>query len=251
MLQRSLFILLVLLNALLLAAVLGAFGPQPLAGWMESEREPERATQQARPERFRQMKQQEGARPASPSGAARIQRVAAAPAAEAAVAAQGASATQAAASAVACVEIGGFSGELVRRVADELAGAPAGAWRVEQFERREQARWWVHLPPQPSRENLQRKLGELRRRNITDVSVVSAGTPETYTVSLGLFEEREHAEHFLDNLREHGVRTAVLSDTPHALTRQWLRVRNADQALRTRLDEMRRRYGVQDMLSCA
>ena len=236
MFQRSLFILLVPVNALLLAAVLGAFGPQPLAGWMESAREPERAAQQTRAERFRQMPQASGKRPASTPAAA----AAATPAA-----------TPAASPAMACVEIGGFNGELVRKVADELAGAPPGAWRVEQFERQEQARWWVHLPPQASRENLQRKLGELRRRNITDVSVVSTGSPETYTVSLGLFQEREHAEHFLDNLREHGVRTAVLTDTPHPLTRQWLRVRNADAALRTRLDEMRQRYGAQDLLTCS
>lgn len=233
--QRSLLILLVPVNALLLAAVLGAFGPQPLAGWMESAREPERAAQQVRAERFRQMPQ------------ASDERQASAPAAKPATTA---ATTQAAAPAMACVEIGGFNGEMVRKVADELAGAPPGAWRVEQFERQEQARWWVHLPAQASRENLQRKLGELRRRNITDVSVVNAGSPETYTVSLGLFQEREHAEHFLDNLREHGVRTAVLTDTPHPLTRQWLRVRNADAALRTRLDEMRQRYGAQDLLTC-
>lgn len=237
MLQRSLLILLVLVNALLLAAVLGAFGPQPLAGWLESAREPERAAQQARAERLRQMPQASGKRAASePATAATTTTAAATP--------------EAGAPAMACVEIGGFNGELVRKVADELAGAPPGAWRVEQFERQEQARWWVHLPPQASRENLQRKLGELRRRNITDVSVVSAGSPETYTVSLGLFQERKHAEHFLDNLREHGVRTAVLTDTPHPLTRQWLRVRNADAALRTRLDEMRQRYGAQDLLTC-
>ena len=237
MLQRSLLILLVLVNALLLAAVLGAFGPQPLAGWLESAREPERAAQQMRAERFRQMPQASGRRPASePATAAATAATTATP--------------PAGAPAMACVEIGGFNGELVRKVADELAGAPPGAWRVEQFERQEQARWWVHLPPQASRENLQRKLGELRRRNITDISVVSAGSPETYTVSLGLFQEREHAEHFLDNLREHGVRTAVLTDTPHPLTRQWLRVRNADAALRTRLDEMRQRYGAQDLLTC-
>lgn len=239
MLQRSLLVLLVLVNALLLAAVLGAFGPQPLAGWLESAREPERAAQQTRAERFRQMPQASGKRAASE------------PATVATTAATTTTTTpQAGAPAMACVEIGGFNGELVRKVADELAGAPPGAWRVEQFERQEQARWWVHLPPQASRENLQRKLGELRRRNITDVSVVNAGSPETYTVSLGLFQEREHAEHFLDNLREHGVRTAVLTDTPHPLTRQWLRVRNADAALRTRLDEMRQRYGAQDLLTC-
>ncbi|WP_237717226.1 hypothetical protein [Cupriavidus basilensis] len=130
MLQRSLLILLVPVNALLLAAVLGAFGPQPLAGWMESAREPERAAQQVRAERFRQMPQASDERPAS------------APAAKPATTA---ATTQAAAPAMACVEIGGFNGEMVRKVADELAGAPPGAWRVEQFERQEQARWWVHL----------------------------------------------------------------------------------------------------------
>ncbi|WP_020206571.1 SPOR domain-containing protein [Cupriavidus sp. WS] len=240
MLLRNLLILLVLCNALLLAAVFGAFGPRPLSGWLESPREPERAAQQARAERFRQMAGQQGA--------------ASAPAVAAPATPPGASAAQAAALtpvASACVEIGGFNGDLVRRVADELAGAPPGAWRVEQFERQEQARWWVHLPPQPSRESVERKLGELRRRNVTDVAVVSGGSPQTYTVSLGLFQERDHAEHFLDNLREHGVRTALLSDAPHPLTRQWLRVRNADAALRTRLDEVRRRYGVSDLSTCA
>ncbi|MGO4332194.1 SPOR domain-containing protein [Cupriavidus sp. M-11] len=249
MLLRNLFILLALLNALLLAAVLGAFGPRPLSGWLESPREPERAAQQTRAERFRQLARQEGAHAASaPAPAAALQQL---EPGQGAPDAPGASAVQAAAPAAACVEIGGFNGELVRRVADELAGAPPGGWRVEQFERQEQARWWIHLPPQASRENLERKLGELRRRNITDVAVVSGGSPETYTVSLGLFQEREHAEHFLDNLREHGVRTALLSDAPHPLTRQWLRVRNVDAALRTRLDEVRRRYGVQAMLTCA
>ncbi|WP_420993933.1 SPOR domain-containing protein [Cupriavidus sp. 30B13] len=247
MLLRNLFILLVLLNALLLAAVLGAFGPRPLSGWLESPREPERAALQTRAERFRPMARQEGARAASAPAVPATESGQAAPAAQGASAAQAAAVTPVAS---ACVEIGGFNGDLVRRVADELAGAPPGAWRVEQFERQEQARWWVHLPPQPSRENLDRKLGELRRRNITDVAVVSGGSPETYTVSLGLFQEREHAEHFLDNLREHGVRTALLSDAPHPLTRQWLRVRNADAALRTRLDEVRRRYGMPDLLTC-
>jgi K+/H+ antiporter YhaU regulatory subunit KhtT len=44
---------------------------------------------------------------------------------------------------------------------------------MEQFERSEQVRWWVHLPAQPTRENADRKLAELRRRKVTDVSVVA------------------------------------------------------------------------------
>ncbi|SPA47630.1 hypothetical protein [Cupriavidus taiwanensis] len=56
MITRSLRIALLLLlfaNAVLLAAVLGAFGAQPLSGWFESPREPHRLEQQVRGERMR------------------------------------------------------------------------------------------------------------------------------------------------------------------------------------------------------
>ena len=55
-LPRSLrlsLLLLLLANAVLLAAVLGAFGAQPLSGWFESPREPHRLEQQVRGERMR------------------------------------------------------------------------------------------------------------------------------------------------------------------------------------------------------
>ncbi len=125
---------------------------------------------------------------------------------------------------------------------------------MEQFERREQVRWWIHLPAQPTRENLERKLAELRRRNVTDYSVVTSGSPESesesFTVSLGLFRERERAENYLETLRGQGVRTAVLADAPRPLTRQWLRVRGVDDAVRARLDAMRQRYGAETLLAC-
>jgi len=238
-----LLILLVLLNALLLAAVLGAFGADPLAGWMESPREPQRLGQQVRAERFVPA---DTANPAGASAPAATPATgpASAPAAQlapgggtlAAVPVQGQ-----------CVEIGGLSADAAR----ELTLALAGAGHIEHFERQELVRWWIHLPAQPSRDQVQRKLGELQRRNITDVSVVAAGSPETFTVSLGLFRERERAERYLDELRGHGVRTAVLSDAPRQLTRQWLRVRDVDAAQRGRLDEARRRFGAAELQSCA
>ncbi|SOZ34262.1 hypothetical protein [Cupriavidus neocaledonicus] len=67
MITRSLRIALLLLlsaNAVLLAAVLGAFGPQPLSGWFESPREPHRLEQQVRGERMRLQPQ-----PATPASA--------------------------------------------------------------------------------------------------------------------------------------------------------------------------------------
>ncbi|SCU85327.1 conserved hypothetical protein [Cupriavidus necator] len=176
----------------------------------------------------------------------RVQSPASAPAPDAAPRSALPSATLAAA----CIEIGGFSAQAARRATEDLAAA---ALRVEAFARQEQVRWWVHLPAQPTREHAERKLAELRRRNVTEYSLVTAGTPEatTYTVSLGLFRERERAQQYLDSLRGHGVRTAMLTEAARPLTRQWLRVRDADHAARARLEAMRQRYGAEDVLACS
>lgn len=224
-------LLLLLANAMLLGAVLGVFGANPLAGWFETPREPQRLRQQVRGERMRVQ-----APPLAPASA---------PAADAVPRSALPSATLAA-----CIEIGGFSAQAARRATEDLAAA---ALRVEAFARQEQVRWWVHLPAQPTREHAERKLAELRRRNVTEYSLVTAGTPEatTYTVSLGLFRERERAEQYLDSLRGHGVRTAMLTEAARPLTRQWLRVRDADDAARARLEAMRRRYGAEDVLACS
>jgi cell division septation protein DedD len=228
MIANILFAVLLALNAVLLAAGLGALGPMPLDRWGQTPREAERASRQVHPERF-------GLLPLSGTDAR-------------------AAAVAARVDDMRCVEVGGADEPSLRRIAEELGG---GAARIEAFERttpqsRDAApRWWVHLPAQPSREQIERKLAELRRRKITDVAVVSAGQPGSYVVSLGLFRERERAERFLESLREQGVRTAVLSESPRAAANAWLRVRDADPALRARLDDMRRRYGVEVVAGCA
>lgn len=240
MFRKGLTVLLLILligNLLMLAAVLGVFGPQPLGGTLESPREPQRVDQQVRRERMEVLPQpSEAPAPAS------------APAPRSATPAN---VTLAAAPADSCMEMGGFTAQTVLRARDDLAAIAVGTpLAVEQFERSEQVRWWVHLPAQPTRENADRKLAELRRRKVTDVSVVSAEDPESYTVSLGLFRERERADRFLETLRGLGVRTALVSDAPRAVSRQWLRVAHADEALRARMDEVRLRYGAELLQSC-
>lgn len=245
-----LLLLLLLVNGLLLAAVLGGFGPDPLAGWMESPREPQRVSQQVRGERMRLEPPADTAtgRPApagsprgalapSPSGSVSLAVAKPAPRPDA------------------CFEIGGFSAQTVARAREDLAAIAAGAaLPVQQFERTEQVRWWVHLPAQPTRENADRKLAELKRRKVTDVSVVSNEDGEassaSYTVSLGLFRERERADRFLESLRAQGVRTALITDAPRPVARQWLRVTTTDDAVRARMDEVRLRYGAESLQAC-
>ena len=229
-----LLLMLLFANSMLLAAVLGAFGSQPMAGLLESPREPQRVHQQVRGERMQLQ---------PPSSAAASERPASVPSpalrSEAPVAA-----TLAAAPAGNCMEMGGFTTQGVAHAREDLAAIATGTpLPVEQFERSEQVRWWVHLPAQPTRENADRKLAELKRRKVTDVSVVAGENPESYTVSLGLFRDRERADRFLEPLRGQGVRTALISDAPRAVSRQWLRVAHADDAVRARMDEVRLRYG--------
>jgi len=242
-----LLLILLIANLWLAAAVAGKFGPEPMGGWLESPREPQRVGQQVRVERMQIQRPQatEAAIPVTlppsvprsekPGGI--TQAVAKAPA-DAAIANS-------------CMEMGGFPAQNIQRAIEDLKAIAAGApLPVEQFERAEQVRWWVHLPSQPSRENADRKLAELRRRKVTDVSVVTGENPESYTVSLGLFRDRERADKFLEVLRGQGVRTALISDAPRAVSRQWLRVAHADDAVRARMDEVRLRYGGDVLQDC-
>jgi hypothetical protein len=245
MLRNGLNVLLLILliaNLWLAAAVAGKFGPEPMAGWLESPREPQRVTQQVRVERMQIQppRATEAAIPAAPPlSVPRSEKPG------------GITQAAAQASADSCMEMGGFAAQNVPRAIEDLKAISASApLPVEQFERTEQVRWWVHLPAQPSRENADRKLAELRRRKVTDVSVVTADDPESYTVSLGLFRDRERADKFLEVLRGQGVRTALISDAPRAVSRQWLRVVHADDAVRARMDEVRLRYGGDVLQDC-
>lgn len=244
----SLLILLVV-NALLAAAASGAFGPEPLAGWMESPREPQRLEQQVRKERMDVVPASEPAAKVGSNGVGSNGAGSGTTRGSLSVAGAAAARLVAAATGV-CLEMGGFTPTGARRATEALGGEVP----VEAFEREQQVRWWVHLPAQPTRENADRKLAELRRRNVTDVAVISTGAPETqqsFTVSLGLFHERERAERYLEMLRGQGVRTALISDAPRAVSRQWLRVRRVDDTLRARLEEVRQRLGAEDLQACA
>lgn len=252
-----LLLILLLLNAMLLAAVLGAFGLEPLAGWLESPREPQRVDQQVRRERM-QLQPPSGSEAAAPD----VPRAPGMPnlpdtpggtagAPRGALPGHVTLATARTPEDDRCVEMGGFSMQTVQRAKEDLAAIAAGSQMpVEQFERTEQVRWWVHLPAQPTRENADRKLAELRRRKVTDVSVVSSEEPESYTVSLGLFRERERADKFLESLRTQGVRTALITDAPRPVSRLWLRVKQADDTVRARMDEVRQRYGADVLQAC-
>ncbi len=262
---RLALLLLLLVNGVLLAANLGVFGPDIPSAWFESEREPERMGRQIRTEDIHLLEPSSTASPVAPK-AAPAPTPASTPAASSPAAA--AASTPAAASdaspaiertalattdgspAANCMELGGLTEAQATRGADQLRQL-AGV-QVERVTRQDDVRWWVHMPARETRDDADRKVTELKRRNVADSAIVQEGSG--FVVSLGLFRDKGRAQQRLDDLRAHDVRTAVLTETRRSASRAWLRVTASGDAapdLGTQLATLKTRLGAEELRACA
>ena len=207
---RTLALVLLLANALLLAALTGVFdGAAP-----KGEREPERLQRQHQP------------------GLVRILGPQAASAALAAASAQAAAASSA--QALACLEAGPFSAtdaEAAERTLRE-AGLTAGAWQVQRQD--DPGAFMIYMGRYADREMLQRKLAELKRLKIDGEDL--RGAPELQPgISLGRFDDQASANAAMAQMAQRGLRTARVITLRQAQSQTVLRVPAADATLRARL----------------
>ncbi|MBY0271067.1 MAG: SPOR domain-containing protein [Burkholderiales bacterium] len=109
-----------------------------------------------------------------------------------------------------CAEWGLFAGSDVARAEAALAalGLPAGATqrRITEVDG-----YWVHMPPQKTKGEVDRKVGELKALGVTEFFVVTDAGPWRNAVSLGLFKNEDAAKAELDRLRALGVRSAMVT----------------------------------------
>ncbi|WP_296228493.1 SPOR domain-containing protein [Ralstonia sp. UBA689] len=252
---RLALLLLLLVNGVLLAANTGVFGPDVPSAWFESEREPERMRRQIRTEAIRILE------PAPASGAAAPNGMpASAPAAAGASADTKATIERTALStastpdsAGSCIELGGLTDAQATRGLDQLKQL-AGV-QVERISRPEDNRWWVHMPARDTREDAERKVAELKRRNVGDSAIVQEGN--SFVVSLGLFRDKERAQQRLDDVRAKDVRTAVLTETHRNGSRTWLRITTAGapadaaSSVAAQLATLKKNLGGDEMRACA
>jgi len=242
---RLALLLLLLVNGVLLAANTGVFGPEVSKAWFESEREPDRMHRQIRTEEIRILEPV----PASGATAPNV-APASTPAAIGAQANIERTALSGADTAGSCTELGGLTDAQATRGVDQLKQI-AGV-QVERVTRQEDSRWWVHMPARDTREDAERKVGELRRRNVSDSAIVQEGN--AFVVSLGLFRDKERAQQRLDDLRAKDVRTAVLTETHRSAARTWLRVTaSADAAsgVAAQLAALKKTLGADELHACA
>lgn len=70
--------------------------------------------------------------------------------------------------------------------------------------------YWVHIPPLMNKQHAERKIGELKRRDITTYQIVEGDSKWNNAISLGFFEKIEDARASLATLRTKRVVSAII-----------------------------------------
>ncbi|KPF66951.1 hypothetical protein IP84_14015 [beta proteobacterium AAP99] len=211
--MRIVFVLLVALNLIVLAAWKGWLGPV-LPG---QTREPARLEAQLQAERLKVLSEAELEK--AVSGAASKAR------------------TQDAAARAACLEWGGFDADALARARAALPSEDlnaAGA-RIDTAERTVGAEYAVIMGPYVDRPTTERKMVELRGLKVTDMAMTE--DVRGRWISLGLFDVEANAKRRLDALSTQGVRTARI-ERRTGQTRSYLQVRDAPAPLAEKLRQI-------------
>ena len=238
---RVLALVLLLANALLLAAQWGGF--DALTGGTSAQA---RAAQQREPERLQRQVAPDAVHILSPQAASAALGAAAASAAQAAAAASAAAAAR-------CLEAGPFSGtelavaERSLRDAGLVAGTAAGNWAYRKTD--DSGVFMVYMGRYLDRDLLQRKHDELKRMKLDAEDL--HGLPDLQPgLSLGRFESKPAADAALARMVLRGVRTARIITLRPAQELALLRVPVADAATRARLAGLRLPSGL-GFVACA
>ncbi|MEK7874897.1 MAG: SPOR domain-containing protein [Pseudomonadota bacterium] len=110
--------------------------------------------------------------------------------------------------ALACLEWGSFAAEDAPRAAAALARFDL----ADKLSRREvsDAGWWVYLAPLKTKVEADKKASEVKALGIGDLFVVQEKSQWRFALALGTFKSEEAANNHLAQLRQKGLRSAVV-----------------------------------------
>jgi hypothetical protein len=139
-------------------------------------------------------------------------------------------------SGAACVEFAGIPAPDAPK-AREAFGALQLGQRLQERRVEDITRYWVYIPAARDRKTAETRMAELRRQNVTEMSI----RPDN-AISLGVFSSEEAARRFLTNLSAKGVRGAEQGPFIRDLREIAMLVREPDTELVARLTVMQRDY---------
>ncbi len=123
---------------------------------------------------------------------------------------------------------------------------PAGAWTLDAAV--EPARWIIYMGKYLTPDAVNRKKAELRQLGVSFESPSSAALEPG--LSLGGFASQAAAQQQLDRLAQRGVRTARVVQEREEVRGQVLRLPVVDDALRPRLEDIRAVLGGKPLRAC-
>jgi len=137
----------------------------------------------------------------------------------------------------ACLEWGSFGDLELRRVSEALSSIDLGD-RITARKDEVTTNWWVYMPPQGSRANMDRKAQELVDLGITDFIKETEAGRWRYAISLGTFGKEEGARAYLAELQDKGVRTAEIGRRTQQVMQTTLIIRGPTPIESTQLVEL-------------
>jgi hypothetical protein len=106
-----------------------------------------------------------------------------------------------------CLQVGDLPlTEIVRM--ENLVSGKFSAFKTERIMNPGSGHYWVFIPPLPSKQDAERKAGELKALRVPEFFIVQDAGPYRYAISLGIFSGKDAAAERLSELREKGVRSA-------------------------------------------
>lgn len=149
----------------------------------------------------------------------------------------------------ACLEWGALNAADVPKAEEGLATL-ALARRPVQRRVDDTARFWVFMPPQPTRAGAQQKAGELRRLGVQEFFIIQDDAKSRFTISLGVFRSEEAAKKRLEELRVQGVRTAQVGPRDTAVQRIYYQLQDVSEAQVAKLDAIRQNFAGSEVKEC-
>ncbi|HEY8607047.1 MAG TPA: SPOR domain-containing protein [Noviherbaspirillum sp.] len=150
---------------------------------------------------------------------------------------------------LACTEIGDFDADGAKRFGARIAALDLGGHATRR-PLQEVSSHVVYIPPQPDKEAVERKAGELRRLGVEDFFIILDNSPLRWGISLGVFKQESAAKAHLAALTERGVRSARIGQRMAPSGMFAFQFRKLDPAQQDALDRLRAGFPQQQQRAC-
>jgi len=147
-----------------------------------------------------------------------------------------------------CLEIGPLATGDLARAEDAVTALGAGLKVARRVE--EPSRWWVYIPPLPTRQAAADRVTELKKQGVEDSSLLSEDPIWRNGISLGVFRSEEAANNHAESLRKRGVRGLQVAAREGPGGRVYLQLRDAPEPVRLRFVDLRANFPGSDVRDC-